>query len=88
MDHWMFHCNEVTQKVSESMDRKLPMHQRVLLRMHLMMCKYCSRFRRQLQVIRNAARLDDFPFEPFDSENRLSMDAKFRIKQALKQTSD
>jgi hypothetical protein len=84
----MFHCNEVTRKVSESMDHKLPMRQRIFLEMHLMMCKYCSRFRRQLQAIREAARLDVFAFESSDSENALSMEAKLRIKQTLKRASD
>ena len=88
MDHWMFHCNEVTRKVSESMDRKLPMRQRLFLRMHLMMCKYCSRFRRQLQIIRNASRLDDFSFETFDAENTLSPNAKFQMKRVLKRAAD
>jgi len=84
MDHWMCHCDEVTRRVSESMDRKLPMGQRILVRMHLMMCRYCSRFRRQLQAIRNAARLDDFSFEPFDADDTLSENARSRIKQAVK----
>lgn len=88
MDHWMFQCNEVTCKVSESMNRKLPMRQHIFLEMHLMMCKYCSRFRRQLQAIRDTARLDAFPFESSDSENALSMDGTLQIKQVLNQTSD
>jgi len=70
------------------MDRKLPMHQRFLMRLHLMMCKYCSRFYRQLQIIRNATRLEDFSFETLGAENSLSPNAKSRIKQAIKQAPD
>lgn len=88
MDHWMFHCKEVTRKVSESMDHNLPMRQRFLLRMHLLMCKYCTRFRRQLQIIRNASRLDDLPINAIDISQTLSAEAKFRMKSTLKQAAE
>jgi len=88
MDHWMFHCKEVTRKVSESMDRRLPLGQRLLLRLHFTMCKYCSRFYRQMQIIRNATRAEDFPSDTIGAENSLSSDAKSRIKRAIEQETD
>ena len=42
--HWMFSCKDVSQLLSESMDRGLPFYQRILMRMHLLMCKYLSCF--------------------------------------------
>lgn len=52
MHHWMFNCGEVTRLVSESLDRKLPLHQRMGIRIHLFMCKFCSRYRKQLLLMK------------------------------------
>jgi hypothetical protein len=59
MGHWMFNCNEVSKKVSESMDCVLPFHQQMMIGFHLQMCKYCARFRDQLLLIRKAIRTEE-----------------------------
>lgn len=83
MHHWMFNCGEVTRLVSESLDRKLPLHQRMGIRIHLFMCKFCARYSKQLKLLRGVMRLaaeerivTDF-FEPLPS------DAKTRIQGVL-----
>jgi hypothetical protein len=81
----MITCEEAARLMSESLDRKLPLGQRMALRMHLLMCKLCPRFWRQLQFLRNATgrfvkeaeREVPFPFES------LSTDAQERIKRAV-----
>ncbi|MBT8373172.1 MAG: zf-HC2 domain-containing protein [Desulfobacterales bacterium] len=79
----MLNCKEVSEKVSESMDRTLPFHYRLQLKMHLLMCKYCNRFKNQLLMIRGAARLED-PTEDVDDPSQcLSEEACQRIKQAM-----
>jgi hypothetical protein len=87
MKHWMFNCKAVTQIVSESMDRVLPIHHRVLIRMHLLMCKYCSRFNRQLLIIREVCRSEELM--PGDSDDTLVLpkEACERIKQSLQKPS-
>lgn len=54
MRHWMFRCKDVSHKVSLSLDASLPLHQRLAVRMHLMMCRYCARFRRQLIMLKKS----------------------------------
>ena len=62
MKHWMFRCSDVSQKVSRSLDVSLPFHHRLAVRMHLLMCRYCARFRRQLIMLRKMSRhVDDDP---------------------------
>ena len=80
----MFNCKEVSKKVSESMDRTLPFYYRLLLKVHLLMCKYCNRFKNQLMILRDAARLEDLPEDDLDPSQCLSKEACDRIKQAMR----
>lgn len=52
----MLTCRDATALVSESMDHRLPTRRRWSLRFHLLMCRYCSRFARQLRFVQTAAR--------------------------------
>lgn len=83
MTVWMFNCKKVSQRVSESLDHRLPLHQRAMIRLHLMMCKYCSRFRKQVLTLRDVCRLEDVPGEPSADAPRLSPEACQRIKNLL-----
>ena len=84
MSHWMFSCKDISVKVSESMDRTLPFHHRIMIRIHLLMCKYCSRLKDQLIILRLAARIEDLPTDETDRSPGLTEDASERIKKALR----
>lgn len=88
MNHWMFSCNDISKKVSESFDRSLPLHQRMMIRMHLMVCRYCSRFKKQLVIIREAIRSEDENTAGMGGEFTLSSDARDRIKRSLQEQPD
>ena len=81
---WMYNCKEVSEMVSESMDRALPFYQRVLIRMHLLMCKYCTRVREQFEAIRAASRYEELHGKELDDSRSLSTDGKERLKEFLK----
>ncbi len=49
-------CREVHRLVSEGMDRELTMVERTRMRVHLMMCKACTRFNGQMGLLRSAMR--------------------------------
>ena len=84
MSHWMFCCKDVSQKVSQSMDDSLPFHHRMAIRMHLMMCRYCARCRRQLLTLREMSRhVDDDQCTP-ERISTLSQETKERIKAAIR----
>ncbi len=57
----MMDCRKASQLISQSLDQKLSMRVRFTLQFHLLLCKYCSRFSQQLNVlnvaIRNIGRL-------------------------------
>jgi len=84
MKHWMFRCKDVSQKFSESLDRKLPLHERMFIRMHQLMCRYCARFRRQLLLLRELSRSDKFVGMRQELSSGLSLEARERIKASLK----
>jgi hypothetical protein len=85
--HWMFNCEQVSIRVSESMDRKLPLLQRMMIRFHLAMCRYCSRFQRQLQHLRRLGRISRLPETEAEAAMRLPDPAADRIKQVLQASS-
>ena len=83
MKHWMFRCHDVSQMVSRSMDARLPLRHRLGVRMHLLMCRYCSLFSRQLVMLRKMSRhIDDDMEAP--CTDKLSDEAKERIKKTIR----
>ena len=80
----MLTCKDVSRLVSESLDRKLPLRQRIQVRMHLLMCRLCSRFRKQMAFVREAARHYMVGGEDTDPSTGLSPEARERMKQALR----
>ena len=86
----MLSCKEVSYLVSESLDRRLPFWQRVRVRLHLLMCRFCARFRRQTLFLRAAARHYLMAVESTDNVASvgLSPEARERIKRSLKPDRD
>lgn len=65
------------------MDQTLPLHERMMISMHLWMCKYCRRLKKQMLIIRKAVQAEDLRDESDGSALSLPPDAKERIKQKL-----
>jgi hypothetical protein len=81
----MLSCKETAWLISESMDRDLPLMQRLGVRAHLLMCKHCTRYRRQLLFIRDAIQhyLDEIENEESLPPVSLSPEALERINEYL-----
>jgi hypothetical protein len=70
--------------MSDSLDRALPLHGRLILKMHLFVCMRCTRYLKQLKLMRAAIRGKSAKIlseEP--AANTLSNEARERIKRAL-----
>ena len=75
-------CKTAASLQSEALDRKLPLRQRFGLRVHLLLCKWCRRYGKQIAFLRNAAHEHpDEMAEPIPQ--KLSAEARDRIKQKL-----
>jgi len=66
------------------MDARLPFHHRIAIQMHLLMCRFCARFRRQLNLLRNMSRYDDSGILPPELPGQLTPDVRERIKASLR----
>ena len=76
-------CKAATRLQSEGLDRKLPFRQRFGLRFHLLLCKWCRRYGKQVIFLRKAAHEHpDKMAEPVPQ--KLSAEARDRIKQKLR----
>jgi hypothetical protein len=76
----MLNCRHVTRLVSQSMDAKLPWHQRIAVRIHLLYCVWCRRYAVQIQFLRQAAKEMALAANPAPT---LSAEAKEQMRQRL-----
>ena len=49
-------CRDATALMSQAQERKLSLGERLALRVHVLICSGCSNCRRQMNVLRDAAR--------------------------------
>ena len=75
-------CRVATRLQSEALDHKLSLRQRFGLRVHLLLCKWCRRYGKQIAFLRNAAH--EHPDELAEPvPQKLSDEARERIKRSL-----
>ncbi len=76
-------CNSITQKISESMDYEISIYNRLMIKIHLMGCVLCTRFRDQLLVLHDL--IDGYEQQKIEKDPaELKPEARIRIKQSLK----
>ena len=55
MSKLMYSCEQASKLSSRAMELPLTPSERVLLRLHLMMCRRCSNFARQIEFLRRVS---------------------------------
>lgn len=80
-------CQEMTRIASESLDHDPGLLERIALRLHVLYCKACRRYLRQVTLLKNAlrglsARIEDDQLLP---EIILPDDVRERIQKVLKE---
>lgn len=66
----MLSCKQSSQIISASLDRQLTTRERLALKLHLLICKYCNRFNLQLQALRVAMTVMT---ESIECDNKIKM---------------
>ena len=77
-------CQQTVEKISQSMERKLTLRERIDLKLHLWICAWCQWYLEHLQIIREAARAKGAESPDLESMSpSLSSEARERIKRKL-----
>jgi predicted anti-sigma-YlaC factor YlaD len=81
-------CREISELVSRSLDHELPRAERLAVTLHLLYCKACRRFRRQVLTLKTAmARLaSDASCAERAEIPHLAPEARERIKRTLRES--
>ena len=74
----MLSCKQASKIISQALDRKLTTGERFNLKLHLLMCKYCTYFSQQLQTLRAAMSASVCSIEN-DSTIEMSAETRKRI---------
>jgi len=75
-------CRQATRLQSAALDGKLSTSQKLGLRIHLCLCKWCRRYGSQIQFLRTASKHEPKPEESLPPRT-LSPEARDRIRQRL-----
>ena len=80
-------CREASRLQSEALDHPLSRGQRLGLRMHLLLCKWCRRYGKQIRFLRQA--VHEHPDEVNEAIPRtLSPEARERLKRSLRSETE
>ena len=75
-------CRDVTRLQSLALDQSLPVAKQVGLRLHLLLCKWCRRYGKQIRFLRRAVREhQDKTVEPVSQS--LTPEARAKLKRSL-----
>ena len=80
----MLSCKEAAQHVSEGLDRELSFWRRMSLRFHVLMCRACSRYRRQIKALDEAVSEHYRGDSSVQNPDPLEKHALDRIKAAIR----
>jgi hypothetical protein len=76
-------CKAAARLQSEAFDHELSLRQRLGLRIHLVLCKWCRRYGKQITFVHNAAHSHPDAMAESASQ-QLSAEARERIRQKLR----
>lgn len=78
-------CKQMAPVMSESLERRLTLRERLMLRLHLWVCVWCVWYLEQLRTMREALRARSAQEEAdnIDPAAKLSEEARERIRRAL-----
>ena len=82
----LVHCEKAIFLISRSLDKKLSLRERTILRWHVIVCKECNQYQHELELIQGLLRVHHHGVEEPDGTNlsaRLSEEARQRIKKLL-----
>jgi predicted anti-sigma-YlaC factor YlaD len=52
----MLNCKQASELLSQALDRDITLREKILLKLHLLICHGCSNFSKQMTLMREACR--------------------------------
>ena len=83
-------CKQIVKVISESMERKLSLRERITVKLHLWICLWCVWYLEHLNLMRDTIRTKASQEPNLDSSSLppLSPDARERMKVRLSRPND
>jgi len=78
-------CQQVSQLVSDSHERRLSLSERLRLHLHLLMCRLCRAYERDIRLLKSVCGL--LQKEQIQADVCMSAEEHERIRQALLRSS-
>jgi hypothetical protein len=76
-------CLEATRLQSQALERALTLRERIGLKLHLALCRWCKRYGKQIRFLRSAARQQSEHPESLPAQV-LASEAREKIKQRMR----
>jgi len=76
-------CRQTVEKISQSMEHRLSLHERFKVNLHLWICAWCQWYIEHLRLIREAARAKGDEALDIATGTSLSDEARERIRRKL-----
>lgn len=81
-------CCQIAHQISDSRQQPPSLRERIVIRLHLMVCDWCTSYSKQIVLMSEAARREVETVEASASPNfRLSDSARKRLRDSLKSDS-
>lgn len=79
-------CRTMTPTLSESLDRKLSLREKIVMKLHLFTCSGCTRYLKQIKFLSEAMHIQEESLTKADNPSpvQMSAEAKDKLKDALK----
>ena len=80
-------CKDTTEFISENMDHNISVFKRWRMGFHLALCKYCRKYKAQLETLRQMTLGLDKEVPGADSHASLKSDSKEKMKQIIEKNN-
>lgn len=81
----MYTCKEVAELTSQSFDHTLSLRQKIGMYLHLSMCKFCSRHKKQMAFLKQLLDLNKKQPDTIHHSVNLSETKKEEIKRSIRE---
>lgn len=80
----MYSCKEIAELISQSMDHQLTLRQKIGFYLHLSMCTFCARHKKQMDFLKQLLDLNKKQPDVIHRSMTLSRTKKEEIKKCLR----